>query len=112
MPWFALILAVLATWRLSHLLADEDGPGNVIFKLRKYLVNSFFGKLMDCFGCVSLWVALPLAFFVTTKPTELVVAWLALSGGAMLLERIRPEPEIIQMTADPIEGDHCDDVLR
>ncbi len=80
-PWFTLTLAILATWRVSHLLASEDGPGDVIFHLRKSLDQSFFGRLMDCFGCISLWIAAPLAFFVTTRPLELFVVWLALSGG-------------------------------
>jgi hypothetical protein len=110
--WLLFVIALLATWRLSHLLANEDGPADIIFKLRKNLVDSFFGKLMDCFGCVSLWVALPLALFVTTEPVEFVVAWLALSGGAMLLDRIRPEPEIIQTRIEPLEGEQPDDVLR
>jgi hypothetical protein len=103
-PWFAFILAVLATWRLSHLLASEDGPGDVVFHLRRYLATSFFGRLMDCFGCVSLWVAGPLAFFVTPRPVELLVVWLALSGGAMLLERLRPEPAIVQQGPDQSDG--------
>jgi hypothetical protein len=111
-PWFAFLLAVLATWRLSHLLASEDGPGDVVFHLRKYLANSFFGRLMDCFGCVSLWVAAPLALFVTTRPLEIFVAWLALSGGAMLLEGLRPEPAIVQQVQESLEGEQSDGVLR
>jgi hypothetical protein len=111
-PWFAFILALIATWRLSHLLASEDGPGDVVFHLRKYLATSFFGRLMDCFGCVSLWVAAPLAFFVTLRPVELSVVWLALSGGAMLLEGLRPEPAIVQQGPESTEGDQSDGLLR
>ncbi len=103
--WLTFFLALLATWRVSHLLAAEDGPADVIFHLRKYLAESFFARLMDCFGCVSLWVALPLALFVTREPLELIVCWLALSGGAMLLERLNPEPVTIEPSSDPTEGD-------
>ena len=110
--WFAFALALLATWRVTHLLAAEDGPGDVIVHLRRYLGNSFFGTLMDCFGCMSLWVAAPLAFFVKRQPLELVVVWLALSGGAMLIERLNPEPIIIERTAEPSEGDQSDAMLR
>jgi hypothetical protein len=111
-PWFAFILALLATWRASHLLAAEDGPGDIVFHLRKYLANSFFGRLMDCFGCVSLWVAVPLAFFVTLRPVELFVVWMALSGGAMLLEGFRPEPAIVHEGSERTEGDQSDGLLR
>lgn len=108
----SFLLALLATWRLSHLLANEDGPGAIIFRIRAHLGNSFFGALMDCFGCVSLWVALPLALFVTREPLEFVVVWLALSGGAMLLERLNPEPIAIEPTSEPTEGERSDGMLR
>ena len=111
-PWFLFIIGVLATWRVSHLLASEDGPGDVVFHLRRYLATSFFGRLMDCFGCVSLWIAAPLAFFVTLRPVELLVVWLALSGGAMLLEGLRPEPAIVHESTEPTEGDQSDGLLR
>lgn len=110
--WFAFTIALLATWRVSHLLVAEDGPADVIVRLRRYLANSFFGRLMDCFGCVSLWVALPLALFVTSRPPEIVVVWLALSGGAMLLEGLRQEPVIIERNTETSEGDQSDGVLR
>jgi hypothetical protein len=116
-PWFTFVLAALATWRLSHLLASEDGPAGVVFRLRKYLVNSFFGRLMDCFGCVSLWVAAPFALFVTTRPLEIFVAWLALSGGAMMLQSLLQEPAIAQQPQEPFEqeplgGEQPDGMLR
>ena len=42
---------------------------------------------MDCFYCASLWVAMPIAYWLSTAGARVVV-WLALSGGAMLLERV------------------------
>jgi Protein of unknown function (DUF1360) len=83
-----IVLAVLATWRVTHLLANEDGPADVIFRLRRQLGNGFIGSLMDCFNCMSIWVAAPLALYVSTNPLNWFVSWLALSGGACLLERL------------------------
>ena len=103
------LLATLATWRAAHLVAAEDGPGDVILRLRARLGRSFFGASMDCFGCVSLWVAAPLAFFVASRPFDLIVVWLALSGGAMLIERLKPEPAILEK---PSEGDQSHELLR
>jgi hypothetical protein len=94
--WFRLTLAVLATWRLTHLLAMEDGPGDVFVLLRRALGNSFFGKLMDCFYCLSLWVAAPVACLLTSKWIEWPLFWLALSGAACLLERPENHPVILQ----------------
>ena len=82
------VLAILATWRVTHLLANEDGPADIIFRLRRWLGDGFIGSLMDCFNCMSVWVAAPLALFVSANPLIWLVSWLALSGAACLLERL------------------------
>jgi hypothetical protein len=84
---FRFLLAVLATWRVTHLVTREDGPGEVIFRLRRTMGAGFWGQLMDCFFCASLWTAAAAAFFVAGRPAEWVLSWLAISGGACLLER-------------------------
>ncbi len=94
--WLRFVLAVLATWRITHLLACEDGPADLIVRLRTRLGDGFFGRLMDCFYCLSLWVAAPLAFLVSRNPVDLVLTWLALSGAACLLERLGQDPVVIQ----------------
>jgi hypothetical protein len=104
-------LAVLATWRVTHLLANEDGPADLIVRLRAHLGDSLVGRLMDCFNCLSLWIAAPAALFVSRKPLEWLLTWLALSGAACLLERLGREPVVIEPVSQPAEGD-TDDVLR
>src|SRR4051794_35376505 len=81
------VAAALATWRVAHLVAAEDGPGDVIVRLRRRAGRSGLGQLMDCFYCLSLWVAAPLAVGVARRPREAPVTWLALSGAACLVER-------------------------
>jgi hypothetical protein len=103
--WLRLFLAVLATWRVTHLLASEDGPADIIVRFRAWLGQSIIGKMMDCFNCLSLWVAAVAAAFVSQRPVEWLVCCLALSGGACLLERIGREPVVIQPIAQPAEGD-------
>ena len=85
-PWFRLTVAVLATWRVAHLVACEDGPFDVIVRLRLRAGGGVMGRLMDCPYCLSLWIAAPFAFFVARNPLAWVAAWLAISGGASLLE--------------------------
>jgi hypothetical protein len=100
------VLAVLATWRLTHLLASEDGPADIIVRFRALLGQSVAGKLMDCFNCLSLWIAAPTALFVSRRPLEWIFCWLAVSGAACLLERLGQQPVIISS-----EG-ASNDVLR
>ncbi|HEY7032574.1 MAG TPA: DUF1360 domain-containing protein [Thermomicrobiales bacterium] len=81
------ILAVLATWRLTHLLVAEDGPFNAVVRVRARLGDSVVGQAMDCFYCLSLWIAAPLALATARTPGEWGLTWLGLSGGACLLNR-------------------------
>lgn len=85
-----LAVGVLATWRLTHLIVAEDGPWEVVARLRRGAGGGFLGQLMDCFYCSSIWVALPFAFWWGDAWMTRIVAWPALSGGAILLERAFP----------------------
>lgn len=86
-------MAVLATWRGSHLLWAEDGPWNVTAQVRAW-AGSRQLRVFDCFYCLSLWVALPAAFLIACfRPAplalpSLILNWLALSGGSILIERL------------------------
>ncbi len=111
--WLRFTVAVLATWRVSHLLAGEDGPGDLLVRLRFAVGVSWAGKLLDCFYCLSLVVAVPASLLVTREPLECLFVWLATSGAACLLEQRgveRAAALIEPMTAIP-PGDG-NDVLR
>jgi hypothetical protein len=81
------LLAALATWRLTHLLAEEDGPADLVVRLRARAGSGQLGSLMDCFYCLSIWVAAPLSAPLVRDRRARPIAWLALSGAACLLER-------------------------
>ena len=99
------ILVVLAVWRVTHLLASEDGPADAIVRFRALLGNSLVGKLMDCFNCLSLWIAAPAALFLTRKIADWVLVWLAVSGASCLLERLGGEHTGIEPASQLSEGD-------
>ncbi len=84
---FHFILTVLVAWRISHLLSKEDGPFDMIYLLRKKAGAGFFGSLLDCFYCVSVWVALPLGLCFAIIWWEKLLYWWAISGAACLLEQ-------------------------
>jgi hypothetical protein len=93
MSWYRFVLGALAVWRITHLLNAEDGPGDVFVRFRKRAGNGWFGSLLDCFYCLSMWVAAPLAWIAGTGCVERLLLWPALSGAAILLERTTARPE-------------------
>jgi hypothetical protein len=107
----AFVAAVLATWRVTHLLAREDGPADVIVRFRARLGDGLAGALMDCFNCLSLWTAAAIAICVSRGRVDWALNWLALSGGASLIEALRKTPVIFEPVPDSREG-AFHDVLR
>ena len=69
------------------MLAHEDGPWDVVVHLRREAGTGFWGRVLDCFNCLSLWVAIPFAFAIGHGWGEFIVLWFALSGAAILVER-------------------------
>ncbi len=84
---YRLLLGVLCVWRVTHLLQAEDGPWEVTARIRQAAGDTFWGRLLDCFYCLSLWVAVPAAWVIGRTALERVLLWLAFSGGAILAER-------------------------
>ena len=87
MRYYFLILGILTVWRLTHLLVAEDGPWDAVVRLRARAGAGFWGRLLDCFYCLSLWFAAPLSLLLGADWRERLLLWPALSAGAILLER-------------------------
>jgi hypothetical protein len=93
LEFYWLIIDVLVVWRITHLLQAEDGPWNLMVRLRQWAGQGFWGGLLDCFYCLTLWVALPAAVLNAQGWKHCLVLWPALSGGAIILERISSKNE-------------------
>ena len=92
-------IASFAIWRLTHLFWGEDGPWDSFARLRSLAGDSELGRLLDCFYCLSLWVALPFTVLVSDGWVGGVTAWLAMSGAATLLELATAERTAAPMAA-------------
>ena len=95
MRFYWLILGTLSVWRVTHLLAAEDGPWHVMVRLRRQAGKGFFAELLDCFYCLSIWTAAPVAVLIGEAWRERILLWLALSGGAIVLERSTRRCEVV-----------------
>jgi hypothetical protein len=93
MDFYYFTLGTLGVWRITHFLQAEDGPWDLVVRLRRALGNRFWGRLLDCFYCLSLWIAAPFAWLLDPDLRHCFLLWLALSGAAILLERAtQPAP--------------------
>lgn len=87
MNFYGLLIGILCVWRITHLLYGEDGPLDLFLRWRRWVGAGFWGSLLDCFYCLSLWVSVPFAWLIGHGWLERVLLWPALSAGAILLER-------------------------
>ena len=87
-PGLRLAIASLATWRVTNLLVAEDGPGEVVVRLRQRAGDGVVGSAMDCFYCLSVWVAAAHTPFVTRSRRDVLPVLFAISGTACLLQRM------------------------
>jgi hypothetical protein len=84
----SLFLGSLCVWRITHLLQAEDGPWRICVRLRSAMGSGFWGELIDCFNCLSLWISVPFTMIMGSDMGEKILLWPALSAGAILLESI------------------------
>ena len=84
----ALLVGILVVWRITHFIQVEDGPWQVLLVLRRFLRARGWRGPLECFYCLSLWVAPIVALSVGREWSYRALLWPALSGGAILLERV------------------------
>jgi hypothetical protein len=92
-PVWRVFLAVFAVCPMTRQQAQErDEPkpsaGNCACSRSRT-----HGRFMGCFYCLSLWLSLPLAIWLSGGWVGLIGHWQALSGVACLLEKARLSPQ-------------------
>jgi hypothetical protein len=104
-------LCALASWRVAHLVARENGPWHLIARLRASLDSCVFGRLMDSFYCWSLLLSLPPAIWMSSSRIGFLVEWLALSAIVCLLEGATQRSQA-RFYAGTVSKDYLDKVIR
>ncbi len=99
-----LVIGTLATWRVSHLLVDEDGPGHALTRLRQAAAATPLVGLLDCFGCTSIWVGAAASLAVQgsrARPVDIALGGLAMSGAAFLLQKMITQRDSAEWVPEP-----------
>ncbi|MEW6704859.1 MAG: DUF1360 domain-containing protein [Pseudomonadota bacterium] len=102
--YLSTLLGALATWRATHLLHAEHGPGGVFQRLRGLAHRGLLGQVVQCFYCLSLWVSAPIALMLSRDWFERLLLWLGLSAAAIGLERVNGRwtlPAVASYFEDP-----------
>ena len=101
MQVYKFILIGMAVWRLSSLLANEDGPFDVFARIRNLLGVKYRnegGELGESFGtnwiskgiictwCVSVWVGAIVALSLSDDFVTWLIHTLALSTTAIIID--------------------------
>lgn len=101
----ALLIAILATYRLTYMLNSEAGPADIFGRLRtrvgvRYdefsnpVATNWLAEGILCYFCLSVWISFAVAALVLVlwllgrmDLATLVLLPFALSGGAAFLKR-------------------------
>ena len=94
-----LILAVFATYRLSQLVAWDNGPGFIFHKLRtwtKFQYDTQSGawenldEAVNCPYCLGVWFAglTMILYKYPSRVGDFFLLWLGIAGGQAFLQGI------------------------
>lgn len=98
-----VMAGALAVWRVTHML-NEQWVARRVLQGMHVGHGSSLARAALSFGGLSLVVALPAALLLAPPGGALPVWWLALSAGAILLDRLTARP------VQRAESAHADDM--
>jgi hypothetical protein len=109
--FWCFALCALAVWRVAHLVARENGPLELMARLRAALGSGLLGRLMDNFYCLSFLISSLPALWMSGSRTGFLIQWLALSTVASLLELATQNAKrTVRVT--PVSTSYIDKVIR
>ncbi|MFO7548084.1 MAG: DUF1360 domain-containing protein [Acidimicrobiia bacterium] len=84
---FLFLLAALASWRLTAMVAYESGPLAVFDSVRRWMARLRLGRLVACFHCLGVWMAAAMALAVYGFRPATMLLWLAITAVVSIFER-------------------------
>ena len=91
--YLALALSILAIYRVSYLIAKEDGPFDVFSGLRgKISQEGWVGRGLHCGLCISFWLSLiPALWLFWSRPIDIIAGWFGIAGSVLVLYKVLDE---------------------
>lgn len=96
-----LLVQILAVWRVAYALHAESGPWDALSKTRRWVARVTSVRVLDCFYCLSTWVALGATFVTDAGWLERAFWWMAVAGGAALFQRVTEDRRVAEYHEDP-----------
>lgn len=85
------VVLSLAVWRVSRIIVAEDGPFDLLAKMRSRFEidkqRTWIARGLMCVACISFWLGLIVAVAVFGLSAESVAYGLALSAVSVILLR-------------------------
>ncbi|QRG69327.1 DUF1360 domain-containing protein [Brevibacillus choshinensis] len=106
LTWIDLTILVLACFRLTHLIVfdeitaflrdpfisvtyETDASGQLVRQVdfKGGAIRSWIGRLLSCYWCVGIWVALAIVLLYLYVPAAYpIILLLAIAGAAAVIE--------------------------
>lgn len=92
-PTLQILFAAFAVYRVAHMVATEDGPGEMFLRFRNRYTDDgdWFARGIRCPLCVGFWVAafagLYLVMLGVISLDVWPLAWPGLAGMAALIDK-------------------------
>ena len=84
--WF--VVAILAAWRVTRLIAREDGPWRLMVAVRRTCYRLRLAGLIECVHCLGMWTSVAITSLMFPLRWSSVWMWLGIAGGVSLLLRL------------------------
>lgn len=77
------VIYLLATYTLTYLFTQTDGPLGIFYRLRKK-----FTDLFTCFYCLSVYSGFLIALLTTQGIKQIFIYTFGLAGGAIIIYKL------------------------
>lgn len=83
-------MATLATYRISRMIALEDGPADVLSLLRERVgQSSWIGRGLHCVLCISFWLSWCIVWLLPLNSvSEYVLTALGIAGACVIIHKV------------------------